>query len=264
MQLESLNQQYEQAQQNQLMGASLGGPLFMEPMEGAPGASAPGAVDATQFGRSSLQDLAEKMAQSYGLQFGRGSLVDAQGNFMKTPDQLASLQAGSQGGDVGMGDVAAKMNYVAQAINDRRVEMEKNKAIASLQAGLGLVQSRGRGSLAALQSGFFQNMAQVYTDPNLLPEQQDFSYWIQRQQLEEAAALRSEDQVSSGGSGGSGYETKVSHGSGTKAPYGNTTNPISTDTIPTSSPSPTSGPNAGKTAKYLYDPISKSTTVYWE
>jgi hypothetical protein len=184
--------------------------------------------------------------------------VDAQGNFMKTPDQLASLQAGSQGGDVGMGDVAAKMNYVAQAINDRRVEMEKNKAIASLQAGLGLVQSRGRGSLAALQSGFFQNMAQVYTDPNLLPEQQDFSSWIQREQLAEAAALRGEDQVGTGGAGGSGtFKNEPSYKSGTGSP-------VSTDAIPNEGPSPTSGPNAGKTAKYLYDPISQSTTVYWE
>lgn len=175
----SLNQQYQQgrmALQSQTLG----------PAGGQAGQKG-------QFGQTSLSQMAQQLAQSYGLDVSRGSMVDAQGNFQFTPDQLANDK-------LSQGDVAARMNYIAQAINDRKIEQQQGKATAALQTGLGQVQSRGRGSLAAMQSGFYQSMAQVYTDPNLLPEQADFSYWIQKDKMDKAASIRkSEDDGGSSG-----------------------------------------------------------------
>ena len=168
-QASSLNEQYQQGQQ--AFQASLGpaGGVAQE--------------QRGQLGQTSLSQMAEQMAKSYGLDISRGSVVDEQGNFQQTPDQLATA-------DLSSGDVAARMNYISQAINDQKVRQQQNKATAALQAGLSQVQSRGRGSLAAMQSGFYQSMAQVYTDPNLLPEQQDYSFWIQKDKLDEAASIR--------------------------------------------------------------------------
>jgi hypothetical protein len=172
MQMQSLNDEYARAQ-----GAD-GGMQAMGMQAGALGGA--GKPVNADYARSSLQDMAERLAKGYGLQFGRGSLVDEFGQFQQTPDQLAA------GGDVS--NTAASMNQISEVMNQRRIEQQQNKATASLQAGAGLLQQGGRGSLAALQSGFYQAMAQNYTNPNLLPEQQDFNYWIARDQLDEARA----------------------------------------------------------------------------
>lgn len=179
MQVQSLRQQQEQ-QQQQALGAQMGGmgggafPAQLGAPRGAP-------VNA-DYARSSLRDLAERLASGYGLQFGPGELVDQQGQFLQTPDQLGA------GGD--LSDTASYMNLVAQAINERQIQAQQSKATAALQAGAGLIQKRGAGSLAAMQSGFYQAMAANYTNPNLLPEQQDFSFWIQKDQMEQAEADR--------------------------------------------------------------------------
>jgi hypothetical protein len=247
MQSASLNEQYQQQQQQaqaggmQAMGAGLqtGGGLMLEGHKPAPTGEDRG------YGVSSLQDMAEKLARGYGLEFGRGSLVDAEGNFMQTPEQLAASQAG--GGD--MAGVAANMNYIAQAINDRQVQMQQDKATAALQAGMGQVQSRGRGSLAAMQSGFYQAMAANYTDPNLLPEQADFSFWIQKAGFDEAASKLGDEAA------GTKMQTKPTTGDEQK----------STTTSPTGKGDPvTTGPHAGQRPVYTYDPVSKTTTVSWE
>ena len=149
MQMQSMNEQVSQGRQAlgaQLGGQQTGGPLQLDNELGA-----------GEFGRTSLQDMAERMARSYGLNFGRGSLVDAEGNFSVTPEQLAA-----QGGNGDMDSIAANMNSISQAINDRQVEGQQNKATAALQAGLGQVQQRGRGSLAGMQSNFYQQMAANY------------------------------------------------------------------------------------------------------
>lgn len=258
MQMSSLNEQYAAARDPGSMvdpqgfGGAGPGP------GGIVGQPAPGAPEPERFAQSSLQDLAEKMAKGYGLNFGRGSLVDAQGNFLTTPDQLAG-QTGDQG------DVAAQMNYIAQAINDQKIQMQARSAEAALQTGLGEVQRRGRGSLAALQSNFYQNMAAVYTDPNLLPEQQDFSFWIQKEQMDEASSIRDKENKENKLTQGGGFSsTKPYGGAGTRTqttfgdPTSTTTGPQGKGDIVTT------GPHAGQRPVYSYDPINKTTTVTWE
>lgn len=256
MQMQSLNDQYEQ---RQTMGAEMGGrvtggPLQMGPMSPQGLHAAPGASQPQEYAQQGLQDMAEQLARSYGLNFGRGSLIDAEGNFQMTPDQLAG------GEDVG--GTAASMNYVAQAINDYKVDAQQDKATAALQAGLGQVQERGRGSLAAMQSNFYQSMAANYTNPNLLPEQADFSYWIQKSGFEEAAATRAKEEAESGlgGGGGSGGYGGAKVESGTTAGNRN-----STDFGPTGAGDVvTTGPHAGQRPVYTYDPINQTTTISWE
>lgn len=261
MQMQSMNQQYQQAQQQQQQGGAGGGggmqAMGAELTTGGPLMFTDGrqGMGAGQYGRSSLNDMASRMAASYGLDFGRGSLLDADGNFLMTPDQLAAANPGMD-----LGDIAANMNRISQAINDRRIDQQQNKATAALQTGMGQLQQRGRGSLAALQSGFFQSMAQNYTDPNLLPEQQDFSYWIQKGQMEDE-----EDELNGDGDGdGKGGGT---HDSG--APIvtgddiynpgkGSVTGPQGKgDRVE-------SGPHKGQCPVYTYDPIAQSTTISWE
>jgi hypothetical protein len=174
MQMASLNDQYQQRQQQAMMQQQ-GGAL----QQGTAGQQTTGTGE---FARTSLQDMAERLAKGYGLEFGRGTLVNPEGDFMQTPEQLAG-----QGGD--MATTAASMNQVARALNDRQLEQQQNQATAALQAGMGQVQQRGRGSLAAMQSGFYQAMAQNYTNPNLLPEQADFSFWIAKGALDEARLI---------------------------------------------------------------------------
>jgi len=254
MQMQSMNDQYQQAQQ--AAQSKFVGPI--------PGSAGPVPLDTAtpdpqQFGQSSLRDMAEKMATQYGLDFSRGSLVDEEGNFQMTPDQLAA------GGD--LSDTAANMNRIAQAINDQRVQMQQDKATAALQAGAGLLQKRGRGSLAALQSNFYQAMAANYTNPNLLPEQQDFSYWIQKDQMEEAELDREQE-----GAGG-GFDGDGGGGGGGTGPGGVplTSQPTFDDPFGSTDIGPqgkgdivTSGPHAGQRPVYTYDPINKTTTISWE
>jgi len=268
MQMQSMNDQYAQAQQQgemEAMGATLGPPLYIQPpIPGTPAGGGPVPLntqtpDPQQFGQSSLRDLAEKMARGYGLNFSRGGLVDEQGNFKMTPDQLA------MGGD--LSDTAANMNRIAQAMNDQRIQMQQDKATAALQAGAGLLQKRGRGSLAALQSNFYQSMAANYTNPNLLPEQQDFSYWIQKDQMEEAELDRDEEPGGGGTGGGDAGGGGGGHSSG--APL--VTTPTADDPFGSTDTGPrgkgdvvTTGPHAGQRPVYTYDPINKTTTISWE
>ena len=51
--------------------------------------------------------------------------------------------------------------------------------LSTLQAGIGLVQSRARGSMAALQSGLYRDMANLYANQEY--EAADFNYYIQRE-----------------------------------------------------------------------------------
>jgi hypothetical protein len=81
-----------------------------------------------------------------------------------------------------MGGAAARMNLIADAIQRQQQERQTAKASSALQAGLGLVQSRGRGSLAAMQSGFYQGLAQLYSSQQY--EAADFSYFIQKEQMD--------------------------------------------------------------------------------
>lgn len=274
MQMQSMNDQYANSRQ-QIMGAQMGGGQYGTggglTLQGAGGQGGQGG-QAGQYGQMSLQDMAEKLARGYGLNFGRGSLIDQDGNFQSTPDQLAANQAGSS-----LATTAASMNAVSQAVNQRQTEMQQDKATAALQAGMGQVQSRGRGSLAAMQSGFYQAMAANYTNPNLLPEQADFSFWIQKAGLEEARGTREAERndlgLGGGAGGGGGGGGGGAGGGGGGGNYGapNKTNKTygNSQGATTSGPQGKgdivkTGPNAGKRPVYKYDPVSKTTSVTWE
>lgn len=242
-QVSSLNQEYEQAQQRETLGSSLApgdprttaGPL-MDPAAAGPQA-APPTQGPENYAQSSLQDLAEKMARNYGLDFSRGTLVDTSGNFLQTPEQLAT-------GAGEVGTTAESMNYIAQAINDQRVRSQQDKATAALQTGAGLLASRGRGSLAALQSGFFAAMAANYTNPNLLPEQQNFSYWIEEERYQEELAIM--ERASGLGSPGD------------LSTIGNIGGQSGTGDIVSE------GPHAGQRPVYTYDSVAGVTRTTWE
>lgn len=139
---------------------------------------------ASQYGATNLNQMAQRLAQSYGLAVGRGDLVDASGNFLQTPEQLALAGGAKAGyGGVGreMGDVAAKMNYISQALANEQNRLQQQKGIAAIQTGLGQVQKRGRGSLASLQTGLYQDLADLYSNQEY--EAADFSYFIQQSQF---------------------------------------------------------------------------------
>ncbi len=137
----------------------------------------------SMVGQTSLDQLARSLAQNYGLSIGRGRLVDEEGNFLMTPEQLANA---SQGADT-IGTAAAKMNFIAQAISKRQNEQQQQKGIAAIQSGLGQVQQRGRGSLASMQSGYYRDLANLYANKEY--ESADFSYWIEKEKLDLQAEL---------------------------------------------------------------------------
>jgi hypothetical protein len=110
---------------------------------------------------------------------GKDNIVDEQGNFLMTPDQMAA-QSG-----MAPADAAASMQYLSQAISRQQNEQQQAQGVAALQTGLGQVQSNARGSLAAMQSGFYQGLADMYSNKEYASA--DFSYFIQRDK--EAAAL---------------------------------------------------------------------------
>ena len=135
------------------------------------------------YGATSLSQLAQKLATSYGLSVGRNPLVDAQGNFTMTPDQIAA----QSGGKETQGSAAAKFNLIADAMQRQQQQQQMQKSQAALQAGLGLVQSRGRGSLAAMQSGYYQGLSNLYQNQQY--QAADFSYFIQAQKYQDAMDL---------------------------------------------------------------------------
>jgi hypothetical protein len=147
------------------------------------GTGAPGSPT-TQRGSTSLSQLANTLATSYGLSLPRGDIVDSQGNFLVTPDQLAA----ASGGKESMGTAAAKMNYIADAIQRQQQQAELQKSEAALATGAGLVGKRGRGSLAQLQEGTYNNIAQLYQSQQ--HKAADFSYFIEKEKLDLAAQIQ--------------------------------------------------------------------------
>jgi hypothetical protein len=169
-----LQQQLAGLQATQRQAASMG--IGPPPAQNQALPSTLGAQTPTQGG-TSLSQLANQMAQSYGLST-RGDIFDAQGNPMMTPDQLAA----ASGGKDTMGSAAAKMNLIADALQKQQQQANMVKSEAALQTGLGLVQSRGRGSLATMQSGLYQNLASLYQNQQY--HAADFSYFIQKEQTD--------------------------------------------------------------------------------
>ena len=151
-----------------------------QPPQGQPAGATPG-------GSTSIQQLARNLAQQYQLPIGRGNLVDENGNFLQTPDQLAKA-GGAEGGYGGLGEAmsstAAKMNFISSAIANQQNREQQTKARAAISTGLGQVQERGRGSLASLQTGLYQDLADLYANEEY--EAADFSYFIQQGMINEA------------------------------------------------------------------------------
>jgi hypothetical protein len=143
-----------------------------------------GEMEDQSFGSSSLDSMARNLAQRYGMPIGRGRLVDDQGNFLMTPQQMSD----ASGGAMTLGESAAQMNYIGQAIARRQNEQQQQKGIAAIQTGMGQVQSRGRGSLASMMSGQYEALADIYTNQEY--EAADFSYYIQKEQLDIQADLQ--------------------------------------------------------------------------
>lgn len=127
-------------------------------------------------GSNSLQQLGNKLATQYGLNVGRGNLFDESGNPNMTPEQIAQASGGTET----MGTAAAKMQYAVDAMARQEQRDAQQKSIDTLSAGIGLVQSRARGSAAALQSGLYSQMAAAYANQEY--EVADFSFYIQREQ----------------------------------------------------------------------------------
>lgn len=203
-QLNSLNSYYNSVQGARIPGAggmSAGGGnigfdprqfQFMQAEEQGAGAELP---QEQEIGGTSLDAMARNLAQRYGMPIGRGRLVDDYGNFLMTPQQIAD----ASGGSVTLGEAAAQMNYISQALTRRQNEEQQQKGMAALQAGLGQVQSRGRGSLAGMMSGYYEGMADLYANQEY--EAADFSFYIQKEQLDIERELqrRAEKQAKKAG-----------------------------------------------------------------
>ena len=181
-QMQSLNSVYDQVAGMEGIGYDVRQAQF----QGAGGAEL-GADTGGPRGSGSLDQMARDMAQRYGLPIGRGRLVDESGNFLMTPDQVAA----ASGGAVTQGEAAAMFNYIAQGLEREQTDQANQMSISALETGLGQVQSRGRGSLAAMQSGFYQDIAGVYQQAANRGdfEAADFSYYIQQEQQEIAMEL---------------------------------------------------------------------------
>ncbi len=133
---------------------------------------------------SSLDEIARNMARRYGMPIGRGRLVDESGNFLYTPQQLSD----ASGGQMSLGEAAANMNYISQALTKRQNEKQQAMGIAAIQTGLGQVQERGRGSLASMMTGQYEALADLYSNQEY--ESADFGYYIQKEQQDIAQELQ--------------------------------------------------------------------------
>jgi hypothetical protein len=152
----------------------------------APGSPQPAPDSGGQFGSNNVQQLAQRLAQGYGLAVGKDNIVDEQGNFLQTPDQMAAASG------MAPADAAASMQYLSQAISRQQNEQQQQQGVAAMQTGLGQVQSNARGSLAAMQSGFYQGLADMYSNKEYASA--DFSYFIQRDKEAAADALNRAQQ----------------------------------------------------------------------
>lgn len=125
---------------------------------------------------TNLNQMASDLAQRYGLALPRGgSIVDENGTMLYTPDQIAQMSGGAET----IGTAAAKMQYIENAITQEQNRKQQELARGAISAGMQLVSDRGRGSLATMQSGFYQDLADLYS--NQIEEAEDFSYFIQKE-----------------------------------------------------------------------------------
>lgn len=175
------------------------------------GPTAPELPQGINPANASVQELAQYLANSYGIPMGRQQLVDEAGNFTRMPTSA---------------EEAAKFNYIAQAVADQQNRQQQAKSVAALQAEAGLVQSRGRGSLATLQSGTYRALAGQYNE--LQYQADDFSYFIQEEFMRRQEELvRRQEKLAKkrrragaiGGILGAAAGTLIAPGAGTAMGY---------------------------------------------
>lgn len=143
--------------------------------ETAMGAGVPPLEAARQGGAEGVSQLGQQLAERYGVA-GRAPLIDQAGNFTREP-------AGA--------DEAAKFQYIALALANFQAQQKEQQAQAARAAGIGLVQQRGRGSLATLTSGGYESLAGGYERQveRVTSMQPDFSYYIEKEMLERQEAI---------------------------------------------------------------------------
>lgn len=179
-QLASMNQAYQRANFGR-GGVNVRGNMPGQ-NQALPAMGGPGQPQ-QQRGSTSLNDLARKLAKNYGLAIGKDALVDEMGNFNMTPDQLA----GASGGQETLGTAAAKMNYIASAIQRQQTQQNFQKSEAAMQAGIGLANQRRPGSMIEQQQQMYAGLAQLYQNQDY--EAADFSYFIQKEKQDVEAEL---------------------------------------------------------------------------
>lgn len=172
------------AQQNQPLPGLTGAVGGQQPGQPQQAMQATGEPDARLGASTSLNALANRLAQNYGLSVGRTDLVDPQsGQLNFTPDQLVA----SSGGQETLGTAAAKMNYIASAIQKQQTQQNMKKSEAALQAGLGLTSQRRSGSMIEQQQQFYQGLASLYQNQDY--EAADYSYWINKEKQDTEMAI---------------------------------------------------------------------------
>lgn len=180
-QLASLNDLYSQVQNVQTSMGGIGFDVRQQQFNAAQqGGQTELQADSGNMGSTSLDQMARNLAQRYGMPIGRGRLVDENGNFLMTPQQMAD----ASGGGMSLGEAAANMNYISQAVTDQQRKQERQKGLAALQTGLGQVQSNARGSLASMQMNLYGQLADQYNQVAGDYEAADYSYFIQKEQLD--------------------------------------------------------------------------------
>jgi len=189
-QLASLNDLYGQVQSANMGLGSIGFDVRQQQFQQGQSRGTGEMTQETSMGSTSLEQMARNMAQRYGMPIGRGRIVDDNGNFLMTPQQMAD----ASGGEMTLGEAAANMNYMSQALTDKSRREQRQQGTAALQTGLGQVQSNARGSLASMQSGMYQALAEQYNVMADDYEAADYSYFIQKeqQQIQEELMRRQE------------------------------------------------------------------------
>jgi hypothetical protein len=173
-QLRMLQEQYDYVRQAGRIGFDYEGQQAFATNQAGMAASQMLEQDGERRG-SNLNQLATQLADRYGLPMPRGGLVDEQGNLLFTPDQIASMS----GGAVTQGEAAAKMQYIENALTQEQNREQQELGRGAISAGMQLVADRGRGSLAMMQSGFYQDLADLYS--NQMEEAEDYSYFIEQE-----------------------------------------------------------------------------------
>lgn len=133
---------------------------------------------------SSLDQMARDLADRYGLPLPRGQMVDENGTLLVTPDQVAA----QSGGALTPGEAAIKMQFIENAITQQQNRRQQELGRGAISAGMQMVADRGRGSLAMMQSGFYQDLADLYS--NQIEEAEDFSGVIQMEAMNIQAELQ--------------------------------------------------------------------------